>query len=187
MYFQKICILAYLTLSSAFYSATIFSHSTIYIYGSAFTPWGPRKNCKYINLFSFQQSCIYTTYLMVHLLIVEPSSKDISSNLNFMWRGSPRWIMILSVLTSSWVAIKGIKTQNITLVILMIDDSTSSLSSLCLKQTVIVYKLSVLIKRWSSNFWKTWHGIMNYIDNWSAIEIFCYETWYLRYLLLLNS
>ena len=128
-----------------------------------------------------------STYLMVHLLIVEPSSKDISSNLNFMWRGSPRWIMILSVLTSSWVAIKGIKTQNITLVILMIDDSTSSLSSLCLKQTVIVYKLSVLIKRWSSNFWKTWHGIMNYIDNWSAIEIFCYETWYLRYLLLLNS
>ena len=125
-----------------------------------------------------------STYLTVHLLIVEPSSKDISSNLNFMWRGSPRWIMILC-LTSSWVEIKGKKTQNITQVILMIDDSTSSLSSF--KQTVIVYKQSVLIKRWNSNFWKTWHGIRNYIDNWSAVEIFCYETWYLRYLLLLNS
>ena len=182
MYFQKICILAYLTLSSAFYSATIFSHSTIYIYGSAFTPWGPRKIIHISIYFNFNNPI--STYLMVHLLIVEPSSKDISSNLNFMWRGSPRWIMILC-LTSSWVEIKGKKTQNITQVILMIDDSTSSLSSF--KQTVIVYKQSVLIKRWNSNFWKTWHGIRNYIDNWSAVEIFCYETWYLRYLLLLNS
>ena len=127
---HEICLLAYLTLSSAFYSATIFSHSTIYIYRSAFTPWGPRINCKSIH---FHLNNPVSTYLMVHLLIVEPSSmEDISSNLNFMWRGSPRWIMILSVLTLSWVSIKGIKTQNITIILMIaIDDSTRSLSSLC--------------------------------------------------------
>ena len=75
-------ILAYLTLSSAFYSATIFSHSTIYIYGSAFTPWGPRKIIHISIYFNFNNPI--STYLTVHLLIVEPSSKDISSNLNFM-------------------------------------------------------------------------------------------------------
>ena len=48
---HEICLLAYLTLSSAFYSATIFSHSTIYIYGFAFTPWGPRINCRYQFIF----------------------------------------------------------------------------------------------------------------------------------------